>query len=343
MSRESAMALAAAKIPGLAQPPPRATVQLSPNTPQNAAHGSASPSANPARSETNQGTTTEEQSAEETTSSEPPIKDDLVSSRIAQIARKEAKYREEQESLKKEREELLASKAKFDPFYEKYKQFEEMKAKDPVAAIKLLGFTETDYVNFVAASEDKSTPEERAERIAEAKIAEFKAEQAETAKSEEQRRNTEVVEGFKRNIGITLKTNAERFELCNFYGQEAIELIVEKVQERYAKDLETNPNADALSPEAAAELVEKDFDDALQELKKLKRFQPKEETTEEETVAKKESVKEEPLKAEVKPGMPARTLTNKVAPKATPESPRRESPSDKRERLKRWLSTGVKQ
>lgn len=326
MSRESAIALASGATKSLSTPP---AVVAAPAA-SSLAHD---PSKQP------------QESLEQTesTTSEPPIKDELVSSRIAQIARKEAKYREEQESLKKEREELLASKAKFDPFYEKYKQFEEMKAKDPVAAIKLLGFTETDYVNFVAASEDKSTPEERAERIAEAKIAEFKAEQAQTAKAEEQRRNTEAVDGFKRNIGITLKTNAERFELCNYYGEAAEALIMKTVQEAYQEDLKTNPNAEPLSAEKAAELVEGYYEEFHKEASKLKKFQPKEETTEEEELAKKEPVKEEPLKAEVKPGMPARTLTNKVAPKATPESPRRESPSDKRERLKRWLSTGVKQ
>lgn len=272
--------------------------------------------------------------------SEPP-KDELVSTRIAQIAKKEARFREEQESHKKRMTDLQEKESKFTPFYEKYRQFEELKGKDPVAAIKLLGFSDTDYINFVAASEDKSTPEERAEKIASAKIEEFRKEQETKAQQEESRRNEESISGFKKNINITVKANAERFELCNYYGEAAEALIMKTVQEAYQKDIETNPDAEPLSAEKAAELVEGYYEEFHREANKLKKFQPKEELEEkEEPVAKKQ---EEPLKAQVSPGMPPKTLTNKVAPSSgAPPASKRETPNDKRERLKKWLATGVK-
>lgn len=269
-------------------------------------------------------------------------KDELVSSRIAQIARKEAKYREEQERFKGERESLLKSKTEFEPFYQKYKEFEAMKSKDPVAAIKLLGFSDTDYVNFVAAQEDKSTPEERAAKIAEEKIAEFKTEQETKAQAEESRRNEESINQFKKNIGITVKTDPDRFEMCAYYGEAAEALIFKTVQECYQNDLKTNPDAEPLTAEKAAEMVESYYEEFHQNANKLKKFQPKD-TIKEEVVVKKD----EPLKAEVvtpqKPLPPpavSRTLTNKVTPPVTSTAKKPESRGEKRERLMRALAEG---
>lgn len=270
-----------------------------------------------------------------------PVKDELVSSRIAQIARKEAKYREEQEALKKEREELHKSKSEFDPFYAKYKEFEAMRAKDPVAAIKMLGFSDTDYVNFVAAQEDKSTPEERAEKIAEAKIAEFRAEQTKEKQGEESRRNEESISGFKKNIGITIKTDPDRFEMCNFYGEAAETLIFQTVQEAYQEDLKTDPAAEPMTAEAATDLVEKYYEEHTEELKKLKKFNKQAEAEPEAIVERPAAKKVEQIKVEVSPGM--KTLTNRVA--STPAATSLKKPetrAEKRERLMRALASGTK-
>lgn len=267
-------------------------------------------------------------------------KDELVSTRIAHIAKFEAKKREEQEALKRDREEFNKSKSEFDPFYAKYKEFEAMRAKDPVAAIKMLGFSDTDYVNFVAAQEDKSTPEEKAAKVADAKIAEFKAEQAKKEKEAEAKRDQEAQDEFRKDIGTTIKADPEQFELCNYYGEAAEALIFKTIQQGYEEDLKTNPEAKPMSLEDAAKLVEGYYEDFHVEANKLKKFNKTAEAPKEEPVAKKE----EPLKAEVKPGMPPRTLTNRVAPTAAAASPaaKKESPAEKRARLERWLATGVK-
>lgn len=267
-------------------------------------------------------------------------KDELVSSRIAQIARKEAKYREEQESLKREREELTKSKSEFDPFYAKYKEFEAMRAKDPVAAIKMLGFSDTDYVNFVAAQEDKSTPEERAAKIADAKIAEFKAEQAKEKQSEETKRNEESISGFKKNIGITVKTDSDRFEMCNFYGEAAQDLIFQTVQEAYQEDLKTDPAAEPMTAEAAADLVEAYYLEHAESLTKLKKMTKVPEPVVEPKV-ERTTTKVETPKAEITPP-PPKTLTNRMGATMSNTVPKLESRAEKRERLMRALAAGVK-
>lgn len=268
-------------------------------------------------------------------------KDELVSSRIAQIAKKEARYREEQEALKKEREELHKSKSEFDPFFAKYKEFEAMKAKDPVAAIKMLGFSDTDYLNFVAAQEDKSTPEEKAAKIADAKIEEFKAQQTKEKQAEESRRNEESINGFKKNIGITLKTDPDRFEMCNFYGESAEALIFQTVQEAYQQDLKTNPDAEPLTAEKAAELVEAYYEEHAESLTKLKKLNKVAEPVVEEKAPERRVVTkvETPKVSDTPP--PPKTLTNRVGASPAVTPPKVESRAEKRERLMRALAAGV--
>ncbi len=308
MSREQAMALAASAL----------------TTSTATAEGSAA-----------QGSQSSTESTEK--SSQTP-QDDLVSSRIAQIAKKEAKYQSEVEAYKQKLLDFQEQKKQFDPFYEKYKQFEDMKGKDPVAAIRMLGFTDTDYINFVTAQEDKSTPEERAVKAAEAKIAEFEKKMADKESTAVNQRNSETISQFQKNIGITIKTDPEKFELCNFYGEDAEKLIYDTVSEGFQEDLKTNPNAIPMTASEAAELVEAYYEEQAIKIKALKKLNKQ---IDEVPVAAK---KDEPLRAEVKPGMPARTLTNKAAPTtaAVTSAKKIETPSAKRERLIAALRAGVR-
>jgi hypothetical protein len=307
MSREAAMAIAASNTPATTEAP-----ALENNAALAAVEGEKAPAA--------------------------PV-DDLVSTRIAQIAKKEAKYQAEVEAYKKQLAEFNQNKAKFDPFYERYKQFEEMKAKDPVAAIKLLGFSDTDYINFVAGQEDKSTPEERAEKIAEAKIAAFEKKQQEKEAAALNQRHQETISQFQKSIGNTIKADPEKFELCNFYGEAAEQLIYETVNEGFKQELETNPDAVPMSAAEAAELVEAYYEEHAAKMAALKKLN-KQKTEIEAPVAAK---KDEPLRAEVKPGMPKKTtLTNNAAPTVAATVKRPESRTEKRERLMAALRAGVR-
>lgn len=277
----------------------------------------------------------------EGTTAAPPA-DDLVSSRIAQIARKEAKYQEEMVAYKKDLASFQEKKGKFDPFYERYTQFEEMKAKDPVAAIKMLGFSDTDFVNFVASQEDTSTPEERASKAALAEIDKFKKTQAEEEAQRNDMRNKEAISQLQKGIGEAIKADADKYEFCNFYGEGAEALIFQTIQEGFREDIKTNPNAEPMSAAEAAELVEKYYEDQATSLTKLKKLNKTD-------VPVVEAPKEEPLRATVvtppKAPIPppvVRTLTNRQTPPAAASIRKQESAGEKRERLMRALSAGVK-
>lgn len=264
--------------------------------------------------------------------------DELVSSRIAQIAKKEARYQEEMNKFKQERESFMKEKTEFEPLAKQWKEFQELKSKDPVAAIKHLGLSDTDFINFVAAQEDTSTPEEKARKIVDAEIAKFRQEQEQEKQKTVQERHTDTITGFKKNIDVTVKTNNDKLEFCNFYGEAAQDLIFETVNTAFQEDLKENPDATPMTAMEAAELVEQYYEDQWKQMGGLKKAKP--ETKVEEPVAKKE----EPLKAEVSPGRPIhKTLTNRVAPSTPAAAPERkmESREQKRQRLIDALRSGT--
>lgn len=271
-----------------------------------------------------------------------PAPDELVSSRIAQIAKKEAKYQAEVETYKKQLADFHEQKGKFDPFYKKYQEFEELKSKDPVQAIKLLGFSDTDFINYVAAQEDKSTPEEKAAKIAQAEIKKFTDAKAKEDAEATEKRNQEAIVQFQKSIADTVKADADKYEYCNYFGEEATRLIYETVDAGYKEDIKTNPNAEPMSAEEAAMLVEKYYEERDIAMASLKKRKPAEAKVDPVIESPKVPTKEEPLKAEVKPGMPPKTLTNKTAPTIASTIKKPETKSEKRERLMNALRAGVK-
>ena len=132
--------------------------------------------------------------------------------------------------------------------------------------------------------------------------------------------------------------------MCNFYGEAAEALIFKTVQEAYQEDIKSNPEAEPMSAEKAAELVESYYEEHAESLKKLKKFNKEAvEAVEEVPVKRPEAAKTEPLKAEVSPGMPPKTLTNRIAAtSASPGVKKPETRAEKRERLMRALAAGVR-
>ena len=63
-----------------------------------------------------------------------PPKDELQSSRIAMLAKKEANIRRQAEEFKAQREAWLKEKEEADRYRQKGREFDEMRAKDPIAA-----------------------------------------------------------------------------------------------------------------------------------------------------------------------------------------------------------------
>lgn len=258
-----------------------------------------------------------------------PPPDDLVSSRIAKIAKKEVELRKQHEDFVKQKTEYEQKLAEFTPFYERYKEFEEKRKTDPIEAIKMLQFSDEDFINYVSTQEDKSTPEERATKAAQSEINKFKEEQAKKETEAKQKQSKAVIDRFKTDISTTVKKDLEKFEYCNFHGSAANELIYNTVQEYL--DL----HGEVLPITEVAELVENFYeeqDKAMSSLKKRK-------STAELVAKYSEPVKEEPLRAQVNP-QPSKTLTNRVSSTSAATTTKRETPSEKRERLINKLKAG---
>jgi hypothetical protein len=251
----------------------------------------------------------------------PEAPKELESTRFAHLAKKESIFVKNQEKLKAERQAFEAERKKYVEAYERTQKFEELKAKSAREALQFAGFTDTDIVNIFAESEDKSTPEEKAARAAQAEIQKFKDEQATQAKAEQQKKNTQVIKQFKDSITSTLAADKEAFEYCNFHGAVAEELIFETVQHV----LETS--GELISAKEAAQMVEGYYEETDKAMSTLNKRKPK------ETAVEEAKQKVEALKPEM-PGRSATTLTNKAtATIAAATTTKKETPQEKRQRL----------
>ena len=294
MSKESALASAIATPPPPAPPTPEAPVETT--------------------------TTVGSPGLQETKAPET-----LESSRFNQLAKKESEIVKQREQLKKDREAYEAEKEKLRDVNEKLKRFEELKVKDPIAALKEAGFTETDLYNFLSAAEDKSTPAEQAAKAAQAEIKKFQDAEAKKVSEAQAAQNKQVIEKFKTDITKTVGADKDKYEYCNFYGAVAEELIYDTV-ERVLKD-----SGELISVEEAAQMVETYYEEGDKAMMTaVKKRQAKE-------AAQAEEKKDEPLKAEVVPGQPnkpsTKTLTNKLAATVTSTIPKSETRDEKKARL----------
>lgn len=237
----------------------------------------------------------------------------LDSDRFAKLARKEAQLVKEREEMKREREWVNERKQRWD-------KFEQTKAQDPVEALKMVGFTDTEIFNALSGVTPKEiTPEEKAAQIAKEQIDAYKKE-LETQKVAEQTANDKrTLANFKTSISKTLALDPEKYELCNYQGQAAQDLIYETV----LKDAETLKEGEQLMSLAeASDLVESYYEDIFKGAQSLKKLTP-------------QQVQE--IKEEIKQQAPvqkSKTLTNAAAPTVASTIPaKRESREEKRERL----------
>lgn len=246
----------------------------------------------------------------------------LDSTRFSHLAKKEAELQRQRAELKQGQTQLMTERQKMQEIQTQLNSFNELKTKDPVAALKHLGFSETDLFNFIAAQEDRATPEEKAQKAVQTEIQKFKDEQSQKEQELINRRNTETLQEFRQNITKTISSDPETFEYCNYHGPLAEDLIYETV----AAVLETEKVV--ISVKEAAEMVEKYYEDQDNDMKTLKKRQPKVE----------EPVKQPPeqIKPQVSPRpMPARTLSSKTGATiaSTVSKPVNETHDQKKARL----------
>ena len=233
--------------------------------------------------------------------------DKLESTRFAHLAKKEAKivadrelFSKDQEAFKREREELLKEREVVQSIKQKAEEFERLKATDVGAALKTLGFSETDIFNYIAAGE--LTTEQKAERAAKTTIEAWEKKQSEAMAAQQkaeaeaqEKKDAESVTAFKKIIADEISEQKETYQCINYYGPAAEEMI------QLTFDEIASTEAKIPSLKEVMDLVEGYYENVYKEQAELPKFKPK---TDSPAPAKKD----EPLKPQVSP-VPTKTAS----------------------------------
>lgn len=255
----------------------------------------------------------------------PVTPESLSSDKFAQFAKKEAKLQREREALATEKKAMLESKAKYDDVEKKFRDFENLRQTDPIAAMKLAGFSDTDIFNVYAkAEQDKKaseSPEAKAIAAADARIKEFEEKQAKQAEEAKKATDDATLKRFRSDITKTVTSDKDKYEYCNFNGPYAEDLIY-VTMENIVKELKPDESMPSLSE--VADMVETYFEEQDKSMNSLKKrgYKPVEVQAE--------------VEAAPTPITRSKTLSNKIAPTVASTAgavSKRESPAEKKARL----------
>lgn len=257
------------------------------------------------------------------------------SDRFAHLAKREALL------VNRDRE-LKDREAKAKDLLAKGDLFEETRKKDPIAALKLIGFTETDILNYLAEQDVKPDPTSEEKAAAAAKKATedtLKAYQDGEAKKQaeaQKAKDDQSIKDFRGDMSKAIEANKEKYEFCALYPEAAEDLaftfISQVIIDSKGKDIPTIKEA--------LEVTEQYYIDDDNKRKGLKSRQPKEEAF--------DMAKNETRTSKVTPGHPnapqpkpniqgTRTLSNNSGPTMASSAGKKESPSEKRARLENVL------
>lgn len=254
----------------------------------------------------------------------------LETSRLAIFAKKEAALLKEREAFKAEREAVAREKAEAEAYRRRGQEFDEISKKDKIAALRMIGWTETDIVNAIAGTETAAdpTPEERAAAAAEAKIAAWEKAQEDKATKQASERNLQTIQTLKKNIADTITNQAEKFEFCSIEGAEAEEQVYEIIEQNLII------NKELLTVEQALEIAEELYEARDKAYSAAKKRAARGAQT---TDAPVQTEPKQAASTGTKPDAPARGRTE--AP-VVPTIPLKETRDQKKERLAREFSAG---
>lgn len=269
-------------------------------------------------------------------------KDNLDAGRLAIFAKKEAAIVREKEQLKLRWAEADKKEKEASEKIDRARKFEELRAKDPIEAMKFLGFTDTEIFNYMAGQEKKDpTPEEIARKTAQEETQKIRDEIAQEKKTLEETRNQRLIDNLKSDIGSKIKSDPEKYEYCAFEGvmaeRQAYEFIVAVLKE----------SNELISIDEALQMTESLYESRDKAMTGLKKRKPIIESTSEITVRNPEM---STMARRSQPGTapttnaaprPKPTLTNEVAPSTSPRMPRRESQDEKKERIIQAVLNGT--
>ncbi len=279
----------------------------------------------------------------------------LKSTPFNQLARKEAELVKQRAEIKKEQEILAQQREETAKAQAQWNEFNALKATNPVEAFKKLGFSETDFFNFMAENPKPAEPtlEEKAaaaaSKAADERIKAYEDQQAAKIKEDQNKHDQTLIETFKSSLGETVKANQEKYEYCSHYGAVAEDLAYEYVCAVIAESKGTEmPTA-----EEALQAIEEYYEEQDKAMMTIKKRQPKADPEVKAPEAAPTSVVPQRTRTvtAADPSAPppnpvitrSRTLSSgntATISSAKPKGP--ESPAQKRERLEQWLRTGVK-
>lgn len=268
-----------------------------------------------------------------TTQTEPQID----SRRLALFAKKEKAIQDEREKFKVEQEAFKKKESEYDAVQKRVRDYEDLKAKDPIAALKLLGFTEADIFNYMSGTEKKEpTAEEIATKAAAEATAKLRQELEEGKKKDIEERNAGLIAKLKTDISDTIKTKSADLKFCAFRGVEAEALAYRFIE------LNLEENKIMISPEEALADAEEYYKNDFNEL--LEFNKPPEPIKDPSKVEVKFEASRKPVPPLGAKETPPKTLTNKMS--ATTASmantvQKTESKDEKRTRLARQLGEAL--
>lgn len=251
----------------------------------------------------------------------------LDSTRWAHLTKKEAALVKERDAFKKERESFQKEQteaSKYKRAWEMVNEIAELQKTDAIGAMRKAGFSDADMMNFLAQSEDNSTPDEKAAKIVKSEIEKFKDEQAKIA--EENNRKTQELQKqqedrtlakFKSEIDSYVKKESEKYEYCSFYGEQAQDMIYETIS------AVLQDSGEMISIDEATQLVEEHYEDVDRAMNSLKKRggqkMPPADTMQREAptsraAAQLPSVNRVESKQFVDNKVPTKTITNKMVP-----------------------------
>lgn len=256
-----------------------------------------------------------------------PVVENPNSKAFSHLARKEAE-------LQRERVTFNAEKTKLEEANKQYQEYLATKAKDPIAALKLLGFSETDVFNYMAAQQPvEKTPEEKAieaaTSAADARIKSFEDAQAKRESDQKKEADDQLINSYKSSVAQVVEQDKDKYEYCAYYGDAAQELIYETV----LAVVKNSNGADVPTPAEAAQMVEEYYEEKDKSMMTLKKRQPKAPEAEAPKAdpARSRTVVEKP-KDETAP-KPSRTITRNATVTAASARSFNETKDQKRERL----------
>lgn len=256
----------------------------------------------------------------------------LHSTQLSHLAKKESKLIAEREAFKKEQEAFNDLKSKVQAIYDKAQTFESTRKSDPLKAMKELGFTEKEIVDYLSLED---APKATTEEIVQAELKKFQEEQLKK-QAEAQKANDDVlISKFKTQLNSIVASNPEKYELCAYHGAMAedimFEIAVEEAKEGKMPDVKS-----------IAEDVEDFYYQQFESMRKLKKLSPREEAILQSSKTPERSRVVHPPQDIVKPK--TTTLTNKIAPSVASLSKsisKTETREEKRARLENMLRGGL--